>query len=86
MKIGIAQSSPGRGRTRRCTRAGGSVGFEVNAKRARRVNLVVRRQELHTTGKEPCDVKTPIDLNRCPGDCSHRLSGSPVPRTHRESV
>lgn len=27
--------------TRRCTRAGGSVGFELNVKRARRVNLVV---------------------------------------------
>jgi hypothetical protein len=30
-------------RTRRCTRAGGSVGFKINVLRARRVNLVVRR-------------------------------------------
>jgi hypothetical protein len=28
----------------RCTRAGGDVGFEVNVKRARRVNLVVSCQ------------------------------------------
>jgi len=30
-----------RQRTKRCTRAGGNVGFEVNVKRARRVNLGV---------------------------------------------
>ena len=32
-------------RTRRCTRAGGNVGFEINVSRARRVNFVVRRQK-----------------------------------------
>lgn len=32
-------------RTRRCTRAGGNVGFEINVTRARRVNLVVGRQQ-----------------------------------------
>ena len=33
--------------TRRCTRAGDNVGFEVNVKRARRVNLVVRPKTLN---------------------------------------
>jgi uncharacterized damage-inducible protein DinB len=32
--------------TRRCTRAGGSIGFEINGTRARRVNLVVRAPEV----------------------------------------
>ena len=33
------------GRTRRCTRTGGSIGLEVNVRRARRVNFVVRAIE-----------------------------------------
>jgi len=32
-----------RKRTKRCTRAGGGVGFEVNIKRVRRVNVVDMR-------------------------------------------
>jgi hypothetical protein len=53
------------GRTKRCTRAGGSVGFEVIVKRARRVNVGVMPQRTSVT-----DSKTLLwlDDERDPSD------------------
>jgi hypothetical protein len=40
----VSVRAKSRARTSRCTRAGGSAGFQVEVKPARRVNLVVRSQ------------------------------------------